>query len=281
MKSLFWRLLGSGLALGAMFAMVLISTSDDANAAVFSHKYDGYLTRTYTDKQDASMTYYLYVPRGYNPRQSYPLVLLLHGGGERGETKSTLAQNRSLLLNDAYANVWSSLTVQSRWPSFVVAPQIVGTNQWVNTPSDQGSYQLAPQPSVSLRLAKEIVDALQREYQGIDSNRLYITGLSMGGYGAWDAIERWPTYFAAAAPIAGAGDPTQASVLTHLPIWAFHGAEDMNVPVSGSRDMVQAIRAAGGQPSYTEYPQAGHDIWMQVYTSSDFLSWLFAQHADS
>ncbi|HLW02110.1 MAG TPA: alpha/beta hydrolase-fold protein [Ktedonobacterales bacterium] len=279
METRFWRLLGSSLALGAILTMALTSSSGDANAAVFAHKYDGYLTRTYTDKQGASMTCYLYVPRNYNPRQSYPLVLLLHGGGERGEVKSTLAQNRSLLLNDAYANVWSSLTVQRRWPSFIVVPQIVGTNQWVNTPSDQGSYQLASEPTGALRLAKEIVDALQREYQGIGSNRLYITGLSMGGYGTWDAIERWPTYFAAAAPIAGAGDPTKASVLTQLPIWAFHGAKDVNVPVSGSRDMIQAIRAAGGQPSYTEYPQAGHDIWMQVYTSSDFLSWLFAQRA--
>lgn len=281
MNPLFWRLFGIGLVLGATLTLVLPSSSDNANAAVFSHKYDGYLTRTYTDTQGASMTYYLYVPRGYNPKQSYPLVLLLHGGGERASAKSTPAQNRSLLLNDAYANVWSSLTVQSRWPSFIVVPQVMGDNQWVNIPSTQGSYQLAPEPAVSLRLAKEIVDALQREYQGIDSNRLYITGLSMGGYGTWDAIERWPTYFAAAAPIAGAGDPAQASILTQLPIWAFHGTEDMSVPVSGSRDMIQAIRAAGGQPNYTEYPQAGHDIWMQVYTSSDFLSWLFSQRAAS
>jgi predicted peptidase len=281
MKSLSWRLVATGLVLGATLTLVLPSSSDNASAAVSSHKYDGYLTRTYTDAQGASMTYYLYVPRGYNPGQSYPLVLLLHGGGERASPKSTPAQNRSLLLNDAYANVWSSLTVQSRWPSFIVVPQVMGDNQWVNTPSDQGSYQLAPEPSVSLRLAKEIVDELQREYQGIDSNRLYITGLSMGGYGTWDAIERWPAYFAAAAPIAGAGDPAQASVLAQLPIWAFHGADDMNVPVSGSRAMIQAIRAAGGQPNYTEYPQAGHDIWMQVYTSSDFLSWFFSQRAPS
>src|SRR5215472_9491263 len=102
MKSLSWRLLATGLVLGATLTLVLPSSSDNARAAVFSHKYDGYLTRTYTDAQGASMTYYLYVPRGYNPGQSYPLVLLLHGGGERASPKGTPAQNRSLLLNVAY-----------------------------------------------------------------------------------------------------------------------------------------------------------------------------------
>ncbi len=256
---------------------MLISTSDDANAAVFSHTYEGYLTRIYTDKQGNSIPYYLYVPYNYHPAQRYPLVLLLHGGGERGQDERSLAQNRARLLNDAYAAIWSSSAIQSRWPSFIVVPQVMDQNRWVSTPAAQGSYQLASKPTDSLQLAKDVVDMLQRVYAGIDASRLYITGLSMGGYGTWDAIERWPTYFAAAAPIAGAGDPSQAAVLTHLPIWAFHGAEDTVVPVSGSRDMIQAIRSAGGQPRYTEYPQAGHGIWMQVYSSSDFLTWLFAQ----
>ncbi|HEV7234704.1 MAG TPA: prolyl oligopeptidase family serine peptidase [Ktedonobacteraceae bacterium] len=133
-------------------------------------------------------------------------------------------------------------------------------------------------------MAKEIVDALQKEYQGIDSNRLYITGLSLGGYGVWDAIERWPSYFAAAIPIAGAGDPSKAAVLKDLPIWAFHGSADTTVPASGSRDMIATIKAAGGHPLYTEYPGAGHEIWDFVYATTGtaqhtpgVLSWLFSQ----
>jgi hypothetical protein len=158
MKTHSWRLLGTGLALVAMFAATLIYTSDNANAAVFSHKFDGYFTRTYTVPEGPSMTYYLYVPRDYDPDKSYPLVLLLHGGGERANAKDSLAQNRSLLLSDEYANYWSSSAVQSRWPSFIVVPQVAGQNQWVNTPAAQGSYQLAAQPTTSLRLAKAIVD---------------------------------------------------------------------------------------------------------------------------
>lgn len=238
-----------------------------------------YMTRTYKDAQGMSMSYYLYLPRHYNPHQSYPLILLLQGGGERGKTRYTLEQNHNVLLDTAYADVWATRTVQAQWPSFVVVPQVMNSNRWVNVPASQGSYQLASQPSTSLRLAKEIVDTLQQQYQSIDPTRLYVTGISMGGYGVWDAIERWPSYFAAAAPVAGAGDPSQADLLTNLPIWDFHGSADTVVPVAGSRDMIQALRAAGGHPLYTEYPGAGHAIWMQVYGSNAFLSWLFSQNA--
>lgn len=238
-----------------------------------------FMTRTYTDAQGLSMPYYLYIPRNYNPHEQYPLILLLQGGGERGQTKNTLEQNHNVLLDRAYVDVWATKTVQAQWPSFIVVPQVMNNNRWVNIPASQGDYQLASQPSTSLRLAKEIVDSLQRQYQSIDPTRLYVTGISMGGYGVWDAIERWPSYFAAAAPIAGAGDPSKADLLTNLPIWDFHGSDDTVVPVSGSRDMIQALRAAGGRPLYTEYLGAGHEIWMQVYDSTAFLSWLFAQHS--
>jgi predicted peptidase len=279
MKTRSHYMLLPGLALIILLVIPTIYPGDNPYRGTATVPQQGFLTRTYTAAQGASMTYYLYIPTNYDPQKSYPLVLLLHGGGERGQAKNTAVQNRALLVGDAYVNQWASAAVQNRWPSFIVAPQVMNTNQWVDTPSGQGSYQLAPQPTTSLRLAKGIVDMLQREYRGIDSKRLYVTGISMGGYGTWDAIERWPTYFAAAVPVAGAGDPSRASLLTNLPIWAFHGGDDPDVPVSGSRDMIQAIRAAGGNPRYTEYPGEGHDIWMQVYTSTDLLSWLFAQRA--
>jgi predicted peptidase len=238
---------------------------------------NGYTTQTFTDAQGRSITYYLHIPCPNECQHPYPLVLLLHGGGERGHSGNSPEQNRSILLGDPYVQQWTSAEVQNRWPSFIVVPQIMDNQQWVGVPSAQGSYRLAPQPTNVLLLAKEVVDGLQRTYPDIDPGRLYITGISMGGYGVWDAIERWPDYFAAAAPVSGAGDPTGAISLTHLPIWAFHGANDGNPPASASRVMIQAIRAMGGHPRYTELPQAGHDIWLQVYTSPAFLSWLFAQ----
>jgi len=234
------------------------------------------------------MTYYLFIPINYDPHIKYPLVLLLHGGDERANVGNPPDQNRNALLNQDYVRVWgpgipgsSSPGVQARYPSFIVVPQVDYPQRWVDVPTSQGSYTLAAQPTDSLRMAKEIVDALQKQYPNIDPHRLYVTGISMGGYGTWDAIERWPGYFAAAAPLAGAGDPSKASRLVHLPIWAFHGAGDGDAPVSGSRDMIRAIKLTGGHPRYTEYPSAGHEIWVMVYSTPAFISWLFSQHTSS
>jgi predicted peptidase len=252
--------------------------------------YLGYTAHTFTDQGNA-LTYYLFIPANYNPRRKYPLVLLLHGGGERSNPKKTPLQNEQLLLGDPYAAVWSSYYnapgnphIQQNWPSFVVIPQMTLTQQWVNVNVHLGSYIQPAQPSEPLLLTKELLDHLQQVYTGIDASRLYITGLSNGGLGTWDAIERWPNYFAAAAPIAGAGDPAKAAVLRNLPIWAFHGSADTTIPVSGSRDMIEAIRAAGGSPKYTEFAGQGHGVWSYVYSLvesplrvTNFFPWLFAQ----
>jgi predicted peptidase len=236
-----------------------------------------FLTCPFTDGHGVTLPYYLAVPKHLSPFGRYPLVLLLHGGGERGSTSNTPAQNRGVLLSQPYVQDWESPAVQNHWPSFIVVPQLMGARRWVDVSPAQGSYHLALQPTDSLRMAKEIVDGLQQAYPQIDPTRLYVTGISIGGYGVWDAIERWPEYFAAAAPLSGGGDPAGAKKLTHLPIWAFHGGADGEPPPTASQAMIQAIRAAGGHPHLTIFPQAGHEIWVQVYSSQDFLSWFFAQ----
>lgn len=239
-----------------------------------------FTTEQFTDPGGARMTYYLYVPKGYSPTRSYPLVLVLHGTGERALASNSAAQNRAILLEQNYVHDWVSASAQQRWPSFVVVPQIAGpTARWVNVPGNQGTYTLAREPTTALQIAIDITVTVAAAYHGIDTHRLLIAGISMGGYGVWDAIERWPTLFAAAAPIGGAGDPHLARVLEGMPIWDFHGAADTNVPVAGSRAMYASIRAAGGSSCYTEYPGLGHDIWntIQPYASPTFLAWFFAQ----
>jgi predicted peptidase len=251
----------------------------------------GYTVHKFTDAKGQSLPYYLYIPAHYNPQQKYPLVLMLEGSGESSNLKRTPEQNRQILFHASYVQVWSAQYsgrynphIQQRWPCFVVVPQLTAPQQWVNVDDSKGSYKQPSQPSTSLLLTKELLDALQQEYSGIDAHRLYVTGLSLGGYGVWDAIERWPDYFAAAAPVAGAGDPSpsKAALLIHLPIWDFHGSKDPRVPTSGSREMIKAIEAAGGHPRYTEFAGAGHGVWGRAYGTDagyvpDFLPWLFSQ----
>jgi predicted peptidase len=250
----------------------------------------GYTQHTFTGAQ-GTLPYYLYVPQHYNPQQKYPMILILSGGSERSKPGNSAAQNEWAILRNNYVQVWSgdyngagNPEVQQHWPSIIVVPQISISQQWVNAPVHKGSYTQQAQPTTVLLLAKELLDALQHKYS-IDANRIYITGISLGGYGTWDAIERWPAYFAAAVPVSGAGDPAKAAELVNMPIWAFHGSKDNVVPVSGSRDMIAAIRAAGGSPRYTEIAGKSHEIWNEVYSLPGstippvgLYSWLFSQH---
>gem|GEM_PF-1982460 len=238
------------------------------------------------------LQFYLYIPRNYSPSQSYPLVLLLHGVGERIQAKLTPSQNTAKLLNQEYVDVWGpgypagGPSIQDRWPSFVVVPQLIEPDRWVNVLGRTGDYRLFPQPTPSLAMAMIIVQLLQKTYPNIDPTRRYITGISMGADGVWDALERWPHYFAAGVPLAGAGDPTQAGVIIHVPVWDFHSKHDNDVPLSSAYDMLRAITAKGGHPCFTLVNAPGHTIWPQVYGlthtyTNPLYPWLFAQRLDT
>jgi predicted peptidase len=249
---------------------------------------DDFHTCRYTGPGNVVMTFYLFIPDHYDPTKSYPLTLILHGSGERSIASQTAAQNRAALLDNEYVAVWGpgspagGPSVQTTYPSFVLAPQIPLSDSWVATDVADGSYALPAQPTVDLATAMVILQLVRQQYVGINANRLYITGISMGAFGVWDAIERWPDYFAAAVPVAGAGSPALASELRTTAIWAFHGAADISVPPTGSKDMVLAVRVAGGYACYTLYPDAPHAIWNTVYGLAGNLNnplypWLFAQ----
>jgi len=155
-----------------------------------------------------------------------------------------------------------------KYPSFILAPQCPQNRFWGHSDSNQ--------PTSEMRLALEILDQVQQDYQ-VDSGRLYVMGMSLGGYGTWDIITRRPKTFAAAVPICGGGNPSKATLITKTPIWAFHGDQDESVNVSESRSMVAALKKAGGLPRYTEYKGVGHNSWVPAFKEPDFLSWIFAQ----
>jgi poly(3-hydroxybutyrate) depolymerase len=230
---------------------------------------NGFEARSFKGTKGLTLPYRLFKVKNPTAGMKYPLILFLHGAGERGDN------NTSQLTANAGATVWATDAHQAKHPAYVIAPQCPAPEQWVHTDWTLGSYSTTTVAvSDPLTTALEIADAVATEF-GTDPRRQYITGLSMGGYGTWDAITRNPERFAAAIPVCGAGDPTKADLLEMLPLWTFHGDADSTVPVSGSRDMVTALKAVGSAIKYTEYPGVGHNAWDMTYANEEVIDWLF------
>jgi predicted peptidase len=228
--------------------------------------------RTFTGASGKVLLYRLLKPEGYDPagKTSYPLVIFLHGAGERGN-------DNELQLAEGVME-FAKPEARKKHPAFVIAPQCPEKKSWGNIKTIDGHLTLlkTPEPTESTGLTLELTDALAKEFR-IDPKRIYLTGLSMGGFGTWDLLARYPDRFAAAVPICGGGIPDTAASFAKVPIWVFHGAVDPDVGVQLSRQMVDALHKAGGKPGYTEYPGVGHECWEQTYRNPDVLDWLFAQ----
>lgn len=202
----------------------------------------------------------------------YPLVLFLHGAGERG------TDNQKQLVHAAAD--FASPDRMKQFPAFVVFPQCPSEQRWVESPWDlpTGDGEFDEVPSEAMKAALELVDQLITTLP-VDRSRVYVTGLSMGGQGAWYAAAAKPQRFAALLEVCGGGDPTWAKNYQGIPIWALHGQKDNVVPVSRAREMVIALTEAGHAPElrYTEYPGVKHDSWTRTYKRNDVFEWLFAQ----
>lgn len=199
-----------------------------------------------------SLDYLLSLPEGYSEiGDAWPLVLFLHGAGERGSDLERLKLHGPPKLIANGQNI----------PAIVVSPQCP-QNQWWN------SY-------AETLLA--LLDEMAASYN-VDPDRIYVTGLSMGGFGTWELASRDPGRFAAAAPICGGGMMIAAyRIGTDLPVWAFHGEDDSVVPLEESQRMVDAMTRRGGNARLTVYPGVDHDSWTQTYADPEFWEWLFSQ----
>jgi predicted peptidase len=220
--------------------------------------------KVYTDAKGHQLPYRLLKPAKIEPGQKYPLVLFLHGAGERGDN------NEAQLIHGVPE--FAKAKNREKYPCFLIAPQCPKGQRWANW----SERKLVDQPTEPMRLVIALLAQAQKEYP-IDPQRIYVTGLSMGGYGTWDLISRYPDQFAAAVPICGGGDEGQAAKIAQIPIWVFHGAKDPAVKVERSRTMVAALKKAGGHPKYTEYPDVEHDSWVPAYKDAEMMEWLFAQ----
>jgi predicted peptidase len=223
----------------------------------------------FIDKGD-TLSYRLLFPDA-NPHRKYPLVIFLHGSGERGSDND--AQLKWGVMNFA--------TDQNMMahPALVIAPQCPEGQTWSNATQDKNrkAMTLNAEPSKPMRLLIALIHELATKMP-VDTNRIYITGLSMGGYGTFDALERYPSLFAAAVPVCGAGDTTRAASIAHVPMWIYHGAEDPAVLPSNGLAMFEALTKAGAHPGFTQYPEVGHFSWLGAYSDPLMMEWLFRQH---
>ncbi len=223
----------------------------------------------FMDKSGDTLNYRLLYP-DYNPGRSLPLVVFLHGSGERGND------------NDAQlkwgVREFAREQMMMQYPAFIIAPQCPDDMRWSNNEEDTVNMilTLKPEPSQPMKMTIELIHQLIRDLP-IDTNRIYITGLSMGGFGTYDAIERYPDLFAAAVPMCGAGDTSKAALIAKIPIWIYHGAEDSTVDPKYSLDMFTALTKAGAHPGFTQYPEVGHFSWLGAYTDPQMMAWLFRQ----
>ncbi|MCB9854981.1 MAG: prolyl oligopeptidase family serine peptidase [Phycisphaerales bacterium] len=201
----------------------------------------------------AEYKYAVFVPNAYRPDgdKKWPLILFLHGSGECGDD------------GVRQTSVGLPRQIERRrddFPFITVMPQ--AHTLWFTGEDEMAVWQMLEATAAAYR---------------IDMDRIYITGLSMGGFATWDFISKRPDVFAAAAPICGVGNPAFVSNEKNLPIWAFHGAKDPNVPVSGSRDAIEALRTLGAQPKYTEYSDGEHNVWDLAYSGNQLYDW-FLEH---
>lgn len=186
--------------------------------------------------------------------KKYPVVLLLHGAGEKGD------DNEAQLKHGAKA--FTEPANFAKHPCFLIVPQCPKDGWWGGAPLDK---------------AKALIDAVTRKLP-VDKKRVYVTGLSMGGFGTWELISKDPKYFAAAVPICGGGDPSRVVAAKGLPIWTFHGGADPTVPVQKTRELVEALKKAGSKTvRFTEYPGVAHNSWTRTYDDPKLMDWLFEQ----
>jgi predicted peptidase len=195
-----------------------------------------------------SANYLLYLPKDYETEdKNWPLVLFLHGAGERGsDIEKVKAHGIPKLISEG-----------KEFPFIAVSPQCPENIFW------------------NVSLLSALLDEIESKYK-VDKKRIYLTGLSMGGHGTWSLAIQEPKRFAAIAPVCGWSNPATACLLKEIPIWVFHGAKDFIVPVSSSEQMVEKLKTCGTDVKLTIYPEAGHDSWTETYNNEELYTWLLS-----
>ncbi|MFZ4724397.1 MAG: alpha/beta hydrolase-fold protein [Paludibacter sp.] len=247
-----------------LFYLLILSTLTYSQKGIYQKKEFSY-------KGDTLLYRVLY-PVNYDKTKSYPLVLFLHGSGERGNDNEKQLIHGSSLFCDSLNMI--------KYPAIVIFPQCPRNERWIildEDPSKKFSFQITKHPTKPLELSKKLLDFYQKT-EAVDSKRIYILGLSMGGMGTFDMICRYPKEFAAAIPICGGVNVERLKKLNKMPIRIYHGAIDNVVSPDFSRNAFKKLKNRGSKVvEYIEFPGVGHNSWSPALAETDFLSWMFSQ----
>jgi predicted peptidase len=237
-----------------------------AAAARGDDKASEFEEHTFAGHGGAKMPFRLLRPEKVEAGKKYPLVLVLHGWGERGTDNAKQLKE--------FGPAFLKPEARKKFPCFVLIPQANGS--WVEDTKFEKPLRLGRAPTANLLMANETLKSVVKKYP-VDADRLYLMGYSNGACGVWELLAREPHAWAAAAPMAGAGDPSRIAGAKHVPIWAFHGEKDPTIPPARMAELVAALRAAHGHPMFTVYPNGVHYDAKKGLHDKNFLPWIFAQ----
>jgi len=239
------------LVILSIFSLIFINYTYVAEAdkivtGQHGHVFEAEIVKT------VKLNYLLYLPKDYSskPENKFPLILFLHGAGERGDDLELVKKH----------GIPKIVEKQEDFPFIAVSPQCPKFSWWTS----------------EIEALNALLDEIVEKY-AVDKERIYLTGLSMGGYGTWQFAISYPVRFAAIALICGGGNPKEVCALKDIPVLVFHGAKDQVVPIKQSEEMVEALKACGGEVKFTIYPDAGHDSWTETYDNPELYKW-FLQH---
>lgn len=238
----------------------------------WTYAQEAYEKKVFVSACGDSLNYRLLLPQAMKPNAKYPLVLFLHGAGERG------SDNEKQLTHGG--QMWLNPVNREKYPAFVLAPQCPETGYWAYTARPESfipdKMPMEKPISPIFSTLKELLDFYLAMPQ-VDKNRIYIVGLSMGAMGTYDMAIRYPEIFAAAIPICGTVNPARLEAAKNVKFRIFHGDADNVVTVEGSREAYKALKAAGAEVQYIEFPGVNHGSWTPAFNDPEFMSWLFRQ----
>jgi len=224
--------------------------------------------------QNDTLPYRILIPENYNSQSPFPLLLFLHGAGERG------SDNKSQLVHGSF--LFKSEDFRNNYPAIVVFPQCPDKSSWANVKRNYDmlngkkfDFFKEISENKQLIMVEKLLDFIEKKYS-IDPTRRYVGGLSMGGMGTFELVARNPDYFAAAFPICGGGNPDWSDLLKTTPFWIFHGEDDGVVSVDFSRKMYEALGKEKASVRLTIYPEVNHNSWDNAFAEPDLMHWLFS-----